>query len=135
MTDDASWMLGPFQREDSANPCLTPNSAALFDCPVRGEAVRWEQKDVFNKNSSAIGDATLPEGTYAAGQVLCDPKDPTAVLRRSRDYFMQKEYEITGQVGNVCFLEGLVHFKQRWLLHYGTADSKIAVAGAPAIDV
>ena len=348
MIDDGDWMLGPFQREDAANPCLTPSPTALFDCPVRGETVRWEEKDVFNpaavvrdgkvyllyraedtvgrhagtsriglaesddglafrrrptpvlypdhdamheyeweggcedpriveddagtyyltytaydgrtarlavatsrdlvhwekrglafaksrdgqykdmwsksgaivcrrqgdrliaaqidgrywmywgeadiyiatssnlidweplvsggeaqalrylfgprrnrfdsalvepgppailcdagilfiynsKNSRATGDPRLPEGTYAAGQVLCDPRDPTAVLCRSRDYFIQpeKEYEITGQVGNVCFLEGLVHFKQRWLLYYGTADSKIAVASAPATD-
>jgi hypothetical protein len=109
MIDDRDWMLGPFQREDAANPCLTPSPAALFSCPVRGEMVRWEEKDVFN---------------------------PAAVLRRSRDYFIrpEKEYEITGQIGNVCFLEGLVHFKRRWLLYYGTADSKIAVAGAPAPD-
>ncbi|HET9222072.1 MAG TPA: glycoside hydrolase family 130 protein [Roseiflexaceae bacterium] len=349
MIDDSDWMLGPFEREDAANPCLTPNPAARFECPVRGETVRWEEKDVFNpaaivrdgkvyllyraedavgrhagtsriglaesddgltfrrrptpvlypdhdamydyeweggcedprivedeagvyyltytaydgrtarlavatsrdlvrwekrglafaksrdgrytdmwsksgavvcrrngdrlvaaridgrywmywgeadiyiatsdnlvdweplvsanqaqslrylfgprrnrfdselvepgppaifseagilfiynsKNNRAIGEATLPEGTYAAGQVLCDPNDPTAVLRRARDYFMQpeKEYEISGQVGNVCFLEGLVHFKQRWFLYYGTADSKIAVASAPAADL
>jgi len=92
---------------------------------------------VYNsKNSRATGDPDLPEGTYAAGQVLCDPNDPTAVLRRSRDYFLkpEREYEITGQIGNVCFLEGLVHFKRRWLLYYGTADSKIAVASAPATD-
>jgi beta-1,2-mannosidase len=346
MTDDSAWMLGPFQREDAANPCLTPSPEAVFHCPVRGEMVRWEEKDVFNpaavvrdgkvyllyraedtvgrhagtsriglaesddgtsfrrraepvlypdddfmreyeweggcedprivedetgtyyltytaydgrtarlavatsqdlvhwekrglafdksresrykdlwsksgaivcrrdgdrliaaridgrywmywgeldiyiatsdnlldwepivshglpqalrylfgprrnrfdsalvepgppailadagilfiynsKNSQATGDSALPEGTYAAGQVLCDPQDPTAVLRRSRSYFIHPErpYEITGQVGNVCFLEGLVHFKERWLLYYGTADSKIAVASAHA---
>ena len=346
MIDDSAWMLGPFQREDAANPCLTPSAAAVFGCPVRGETVRWEEKDVFNpaavvrdgkvnllyraedtvgrhagtsriglaesddgltfrrrptpvlypdhdamyeyeweggcedpriveddagvyyltytaydghtarlavatssdllhwqkrglalgksragryrdmwsksgaivcrrhgdrlvaaridgrywmywgeadiyiatsdnlvdweplvydgqdralrylfgprrnrfdsalvepgppailgdtgilfiynsKNSPATGDPTLPDGTYAAGQVLCDPLDPTAVLRRSTGYFMHPErpYEITGQVGNVCFLEGLVHFRDRWLLYYGTADSKIAVARANA---
>jgi predicted GH43/DUF377 family glycosyl hydrolase len=48
MIDDGDWMLGPFQREDAANPCLTPSPTALFDCPVRGETVRWEEKDVFN---------------------------------------------------------------------------------------
>jgi predicted GH43/DUF377 family glycosyl hydrolase len=31
-------------------------------------------------------------------------------------------------VNEVCFVEGLVHFKQKWFLYYGTADSKIAVA-------
>ena len=30
----------------------------------------------------------------------------------------------------MCFLEGLVYFKGRWFLYYGTADSKIAVAVA-----
>jgi hypothetical protein len=37
-------------------------------------------------------------------------------------------------VGNVCFLEGMVFFKGKWLLYYGTADSKIAVAEAPLYD-
>jgi len=31
-------------------------------------------------------------------------------------------------VNQVCFPEGLAWFQQRWLLYYGTADSKIAVA-------
>ena len=39
-----------------------------------------------------------------------------------------KPYEIAGQVNQVCFLEGMVHFKGHWLLYYGTADSKIGVA-------
>jgi hypothetical protein len=38
------------------------------------------------------------------------------------------------QVGNVVFIEGLVFFKGRWLLYYGTADSKIAVAEAVGYD-
>ena len=88
---------------------------------------------IYNsKNDASIGDAALPQGTYAAGQVLLDPRDPSAVLRRVTDPFMwpERDYEITGQVGNVCFLEGLVHFKGEWLLYYGTADSKIALASA-----
>jgi predicted GH43/DUF377 family glycosyl hydrolase len=28
----------------------------------------------------------------------------------------------------VCFVEGLVPFKGKWFLYYGTADSKIAVS-------
>jgi predicted GH43/DUF377 family glycosyl hydrolase len=86
---------------------------------------------IYNsKNAGAHGDPALPHGTYAAGQALLDPRDPSAVLRRVTEPFMQPErdYEITGQIGNVCFLEGLVHFKGEWLLYYGTADSKIALA-------
>jgi predicted GH43/DUF377 family glycosyl hydrolase len=43
-----------------------------------------------------------------------------------------REYETQGQVSQVCFVEGLVRHRGKWLLYYGTADSKIAVAEAPA---
>ena len=33
-----------------------------------------------------------------------------------------------GEVNEVCFVEGLVKFKDKWFLYYGTGDSKIAVA-------
>jgi len=33
-----------------------------------------------------------------------------------------------GDIYEVCFVEGLVYFKDKWFLYYGTADSKIAVA-------
>ncbi|RDC65685.1 glycoside hydrolase family 130 protein [Adhaeribacter pallidiroseus] len=86
---------------------------------------------IYNSmNLDKGGTAALPAGTYTAGQILLDPKVPTKVLQRTANYFMkpEKEYEITGQVGNVCFLEGLVFLNNKWFLYYGTADSKIAVA-------
>jgi hypothetical protein len=55
--------------------------------------------------------------------------------RTNSTFFKPTEaFEITGQVGNVCFLEGMVFFKGKWLLYYGTADSKIAVAEASMYD-
>ncbi|GAC1419930.1 MAG: glycoside hydrolase family 130 protein [Flavisolibacter sp.] len=83
-----------------------------------------------SKNSPDYGDNSLPQGVYSAGQILMDSKDPTKVLERSSTNFFKpdKKYEMTGQVNNVCFLEGLVNFHNRWFLYYGTADSKIAVA-------
>jgi predicted GH43/DUF377 family glycosyl hydrolase len=86
---------------------------------------------IYNsKNSRETGDQSLPEGTYAAGQALFDPQDPTALLGRTTApfFYPDRSYEITGQVNNVCFLEGLIPFNDEWLLYYGTADSKIAVA-------
>jgi len=86
---------------------------------------------IYNsKNSNLNGDRKLAPGTYAAGQVLINPKNPRELLGRTDDYFLKPErsYEITGQVDNVCFLEGLVYFQKKWFLYYGTADSKIAVA-------
>jgi beta-1,2-mannosidase len=72
----------------------------------------------------------LPDGVYAAGQLLCDKNNPSKVIDRTDSNFFHpdKPYEMTGQVNNVCFLEGLVYFKGKWFLYYGTADSKIAVA-------
>jgi predicted GH43/DUF377 family glycosyl hydrolase len=86
---------------------------------------------IYNgRNVPSIGDTSLPEGTYAGGQVLMDRNDPTRVINRLEHYFIrpQKPYEITGQVGQVCFLEGLANLNGKWFLYYGTADSKIAVA-------
>ncbi|MGN6440061.1 MAG: glycoside hydrolase family 130 protein [Agriterribacter sp.] len=90
---------------------------------------------IYNsKNSPSFGDKTLADGTYAAGQILLDKNDPLVVKDRCDNYFIKpdKPYEITGQVNNVCFLEGLVPFNGRWYLYYGTADSKIAVAVSEA---
>ncbi|QHT70108.1 glycosidase [Rhodocytophaga rosea] len=83
-----------------------------------------------SRNKETGGDPDLPSFTYAAGQVLFDPKNPEKVLQRSDRHFMHpdKDYEINGQVGNVCFVEGMVYHKNKWFLYYGTADSKIAVA-------
>lgn len=86
---------------------------------------------IYNaRNAETGGDPTLPGGTYAAGQVLLDPAAPTQVLARSEVPFFKPErpYEVSGQVNNVSFLEGLVPFGGRWFLYYGTADSHIAVA-------
>lgn len=86
---------------------------------------------IYNsRNIPAIGDSSLEEGTYAAGQALMSRTDPTKVINRLDNYFMKpdKPYEITGQVNKVCFVEGLVYYKGKWFLYYGTADSRIAVA-------
>lgn len=86
---------------------------------------------IYNsRNIRARGDHSLPDGTYAASQVLFDKSDPTRILRRMDTYFMhpEKSYELTGQVNQVCFLEGLTRFNNVWYLYYGTGDSKIAVA-------
>lgn len=83
-----------------------------------------------SKNSPTFGNPNLAPGTYAAGQVLVDKNDPEKVLKRTDKWFIAptKPYEITGQVNNVCFVEGLTYFKGKWFIYYGTADAKIAVA-------
>jgi predicted GH43/DUF377 family glycosyl hydrolase len=81
-------------------------------------------------NHDTLGDSTLAKGAYCFGQALFDSQDPTLLKSRLEKSFVKpdKPYEITGQINQVCFAEGLVYFKNRWFLYYGTADSKIAVA-------
>lgn len=86
---------------------------------------------IYNsRNVPLKGDTTLAEGTYTISQVLLDKNNPSKVKDRMNTYFMkpEKDYEISGQVNHVCFAEGLVKYKNKWFLYYGTADSKIAVA-------
>ncbi len=81
-------------------------------------------------NGANKNDKSLPRGTYSGGQILIDKSNLFHILKRSDSNFIKpdKSYEISGQVNNVCFLEGLVYFKDAWFLYYGTADSKIAAA-------
>jgi predicted GH43/DUF377 family glycosyl hydrolase len=81
-------------------------------------------------NLETGGDSTLSPGAYCMGQVLFSNEDPSIVIDRLEHYFIKpdKPYELTGQINQVCFAEGMVMFKDRWYLYYGTADSKIAVA-------
>lgn len=86
---------------------------------------------IYNsRNSPESGTQKLPDGTYAGGQVLIDKKQPSKIIHRTDSWFIapEKSYEITGQVNNVCFLEGLSFYDDRWFLYYGTADSRIAAA-------
>lgn len=81
-------------------------------------------------NLDSGGDPALPPRAYCAGQALFDPSDPTKLRNRLEQNFMKpdKPYETSGQVNQVCFIEGLAPFQEKWFLYYGTADSKIAVA-------
>ena len=86
---------------------------------------------IYNSmNLDSGGDPAIPKGAYCAGQALYDKNDPSKLIGRLEKNFMmpEKNYETDGQVNQVCFLEGLVPFKGKWFLYYGTADSKIAVA-------
>jgi predicted GH43/DUF377 family glycosyl hydrolase len=77
---------------------------------------------------------SLPSRTYSAGQVLFDARDPTKLIARSDSAFIKptESYERTGQyTAGTTFVEGLVPFRGRWYLYYGTADSRVAVAVSP----
>ncbi len=89
---------------------------------------------IYNgSNAANFNDSALPKFTYAAGQALFDKNEPWKIIDRTASYFIHpdKDYEKVGEVNEVCFVEGLVNFQNKWFLYYGTADSKIAVAVHP----
>lgn len=52
------------------------------------------------------------------------------LIDRMDHYFIHpdKDYENVGGVNEVCFVEGLEYYKNKWFLYYSTADSKITIA-------
>jgi len=102
---------------------VEPGPFALLS--EKGILLIYNSSNALNNN-----DPSLPAYTYAASQALFDKDNPVKLINRLDSYFIypDKPYEKTGEVNNVCFVEGLVFFRDQWLLYYGTADSKIAVA-------
>jgi beta-1,2-mannosidase len=82
-------------------------------------------------NSGKFGQPGLPERVYTGGQALFDAKNPIKLIDRIDQPFITptEDYERTGQYKQgTTFAEGLVPFNGRWLLYYGTADSRVGVA-------
>jgi beta-1,2-mannosidase len=84
------------------------------------------------KNLSGEGaSGNYPEGTYCGSQALFDAKDPTQLLARMEKPFIcpSLPHEVSGQyAAGTTFMEGLVYFKDKWFLYYGTADSMVGLA-------
>jgi beta-1,2-mannosidase len=88
---------------------------------------------IYNGKNANGKDAelSLPKGTYSVGRVFFDPKDLETILIRSDDPFLKPTlpHEISGQyAAGTTFAEGLVYYKEKWFLYYGTADSFVGVA-------
>jgi predicted GH43/DUF377 family glycosyl hydrolase len=82
-------------------------------------------------NHFEAGEPHTPARAYQPGQILLDAADPTAVIARMREPFLRIDpAEAQGQVGNVCFAEGLVASKGAWRLYVGLADSRLGVSTA-----
>ena len=125
----------PIEENEKLKPVLQPRTG-FFDSRLveSGPYALLNEEGILliynSMNHDSIGDPSLPKGVYSLGQALFDKNDPTKIINRLTKNFMRpdKPYELTGQINQVCFAEGLVFFKEKWFLYYGTADSKIAVA-------
>ncbi|WP_416171505.1 hypothetical protein [Algoriphagus boritolerans] len=45
---EKSWMLGPFERPQNAQPIISPISDTQFQDPMSGKIVNWESMATFN---------------------------------------------------------------------------------------
>jgi len=82
-------------------------------------------------NLGTHGDARLPQRIYTGGQALFDANNPIKLLDRTSEPFIRptEAYEKTGQyTEGTTFVEALIPFHGRWLLYYGSADSRVGVA-------
>ena len=72
---------------------------------------------------------------YRTGIAVFDREDPSKLLYRSEvpAFAPEFEWEKTGQVPNVVFVEGMVRHEGRWLLYYGAADKFVGVVEAREI--
>jgi beta-1,2-mannosidase len=126
----------PVEEERKLKPVLQPRKG-YFDSRLveSGPYALVNDKGILllynGMNLDGEGrDRNFAPGAYCAGQALFDKNDPLKLIDRLDVNFMKpdKPYETSGQVNQVCFVEGMVPFKNQWFLYYGTADSKIAVA-------
>jgi predicted GH43/DUF377 family glycosyl hydrolase len=87
-----------------------------------------------NSAGDDVRDPALAAGTYAVGQALFAAHDPAKLLARTGTPFFQPKlpWEQSGQyAAGTTFAEGLVWFRDRWLLYYGCSDSRVGVATSP----
>jgi predicted GH43/DUF377 family glycosyl hydrolase len=93
----------------------------------KGILLIYNGKNATNEKA----DPGLPKGTYSVGQVVFDRRDMETVVSRTDKYILKPSlpHEVTGQYkAGTTFSEGLVFFKGKWYLYYGTADSFVGLA-------
>jgi predicted GH43/DUF377 family glycosyl hydrolase len=71
---------------------------------------------------------------YRTAVAVFDRKDPRKLLSRSDTpiFSPEKDWEKTGQVPNVVFVEGFFQHRNRFFFYYGAADKYVGVGEAPA---
>ncbi|MHA1820231.1 MAG: glycoside hydrolase family 130 protein [Promethearchaeota archaeon] len=69
---------------------------------------------------------------YSVGWAAFSKSDPTKLIARSEEPLLVPNYdwELKGQVDNVCFAEGLIYRDGDYYLYYGGADTYIGLAKA-----
>ena len=72
---------------------------------------------------------------YRTGIAIFDRNDPRKLLWRTDEpvFSPEKDWEKTGQVPNVVFVEGMVRQGDRYRFYYGGADEYVGIAESPVV--
>lgn len=73
---------------------------------------------------------TLKGYVYSASAALLDLENPKKEIARLPYplFFPEKEWELKGEVNNVCFPSGTALFEDTLYIYYGAADERVATA-------
>lgn len=122
--DELLIVMKPRERKFDSHLTEPGPPALITD---KGVLLLYNGKNLENE----LADPAIPRGTYCGGQALFDLSNPAKLISRSENYFIKPDlpHEIKGQYkAGTTFVEGLVFFKNKWFLYYGTADSMVGVA-------
>lgn len=127
LLDDSGELLHVFEPSlhEFDSHLVEPGPPALFT--EEGILLLYNGKNLSGEGAST----DFPEGTYCGGQVLFDKSQPEKMLHRLEVPFIcpNLPHEISGQYkAGTTFVEGLVYYKKKWFLYYGTADSMVGLA-------
>jgi beta-1,2-mannosidase len=131
-----AWDVHRVRGQKALRPLLFPRPGRFDSLLVEPgpPAVRTDDGVVLIYNGAEVTvtqDGALAGVAYRPGQVLFDGADPLSPVARAELPFLGGG-GLEGQVGNVCFAQGLVLFRGTWFLYYGMADSRIGCVTAPA---
>jgi beta-1,2-mannosidase len=117
--------------EETKTPVL-PRRPGQFDSRV---VEPGPSPIVTSEGIALIYNAADDQLVYRTAVAVFDSRDPRKLLWRSDHplFEPEKNWEKTGQVPNVIFVEGMVRVKNRYLLYYGGADSYVGVAESTAV--
>jgi predicted GH43/DUF377 family glycosyl hydrolase len=93
----------------------------------KGVVLFYNGKNATNEKA----DPLLPRGTYSVGEIIFDKENLEKITSRSDAPFIKPTlpHEISGQYkAGTTFSEGLILFKGKWCMYYGTADSFVGLA-------
>jgi predicted GH43/DUF377 family glycosyl hydrolase len=96
--------------------------------PVKTRDGMWLK--FYNGVGTGIGGYVF--GQYSTGQMLIDPVNlphgPPVARLETPVLTPTSVHEVTSQVDNVVFSEGLVQYKGKWFLYFGEGDAFLGVA-------